>query len=404
MARRSRAQKAPKGSVQFKNTKGRLQLVFSYPVKMKGVVNRKRFYISTGYEDTPVNRYRVGDIVKELQRDIDYGEVDLTLQRYQTEAVKAKAVRTSAEVLTAPNASASFAYDLAELWAQYTEFKRPQCSPSTIAKDFKKHRNHIARLPSGDLGNAVAIRNHLLENLTLDAAKRCLIQINACCDWAVRESLVTENPFSGMTRIRVPKSQQSDEEDINPFSKEERDLIIRVFMDNQYYRFYADFIRFLFFTGARPSEVIALQWKHMMSHAVKFEQAVVVSEEGLVCKEGLKTQAKRLFPINPQLMGILKSVREQAVSTDENALVFPSPRGKFIDQHNFANRAWQKILETCRVTYRKPYQTRHTFISLCVAANVNSTLIARWVGTSSRMIDKHYGASFFGDVDPPELV
>ena len=233
MARQSRAQKAPKGSVQFKNSKGRLQIVFSYPVKVKGVVKRERFYISTGYEDTPVNRYRVGDIVKELQRDIDYGEVDLTLQKYQTEAVKAKAAQTSAQAIATSLTSASFAYNLVELWAQYTEFKRPQCSPSTIAKDFKKHRNHIARLPSQDLGGAVAIRNHLLENLTLDAAKRCLTQINACCDWAVREGLVTENPFSGMTRIRVPKGQ-SDEEDIEPFSKEERDLIIQVFMDNQY--------------------------------------------------------------------------------------------------------------------------------------------------------------------------
>lgn len=403
MARQSKAKKAPKGSVQFKNTKGRLQIVFSYPVKVNGVVKRDRFYISTGYEDTPVNRYRVGDIVKELQRDIDYGEVDLTLERYQTEVVKAKAARAPKASFEVSVTSNQVAHNLGELWVQYTNFKRPQCSPSTIAKDFKRYGNHIADLPSQALGDAVSIRNHLLKSLTLDTARRCLTQINACCDWAVKEGLVTENPFSAMTKIRVPKGR-TEEEDINPFSKEERDLIIQAFEESSYYCCYTNFIRLLFFTGARPSEVIALQWKHMTPQIIRFEQAVVISEGGLVCKEGLKTQAKRLFPVNDQVAEILKSIRAQVDFTDENGLVFPSPRGRFIDQHNFANRGWQRILQNCNVAYRKPYQTRHTFISLCVAANVNSTLIARWVGTSSRMIDKHYGATVFEGVEPPNLM
>jgi len=76
--------KSKKGSVQFKNTKGRLQIVFSYPVELDGEVQRKRFYISTGFDDTPLSRQRVGDTVRAIQRDIDYGEVDLSLQKYQT--------------------------------------------------------------------------------------------------------------------------------------------------------------------------------------------------------------------------------------------------------------------------------------------------------------------------------
>lgn len=81
-----RKPKGKKGSVQFKNTKGRLQIVFSYPVEVDGKVRSKRFYISTGFDDTLVNRQRVGDIVRMVQRDLDYGEVDLTLERYKPRA------------------------------------------------------------------------------------------------------------------------------------------------------------------------------------------------------------------------------------------------------------------------------------------------------------------------------
>lgn len=53
--------------------------------------------------------------------------------------------------------------------------------------------------------------------------------------------------------------------------------------------------------------------------------------------------------------------------------------------------------------YRKNYQTRHTFITMCVEAGINSTVIGRWTGTSAKTIDKHYGATNFTNIQPPSL-
>lgn len=160
-----------------------------------------------------------------------------------------------------PNSSAKNQPNLDELWNRYAQFKKPQISPSTFAKDFTRHRNHIERLPSHSLEDAVLIRDHLLANLTPDAAKRCLTQIKSCCTWAIEEELIEANPFLTM-KIRVPKGLTEDA-DVNPFSKAERDLIIQTFAGDRHYSYYTNYVRFLFFTGARPSEVIALQWKHV---------------------------------------------------------------------------------------------------------------------------------------------
>ena len=127
----------------------------------------------------------------------------------------------------------------------------------------------------------------------------------------------------------------------------------------------------------------------------------MISETGLVRKEGLKTQRKRDFPITPDLQAILDAIKLDQDNPD--ASLFKSPRGRFIDQHNFLNRAWKTILEKCGIEYRKSYQTRHTFISLCVEAGINSTAIGRWTGTSAKMIDKHYGATNFTNLRPPDL-
>lgn len=98
------------------------------------------------------------------------------------------------------------------------------------------------------------------------------------------------------------------EDDINPFSAGERDLIIETFGKNRYYKYYTSLVEFLFMTGARPSKALALQWKHISNdfRTISFEQAVTVSEGGLTIKQGLKTQEKRRFPCNPKVQATLK--------------------------------------------------------------------------------------------------
>lgn len=391
MYAKSSSGKASQGSVELKKYNQQLQIVFSYPVEIEGEMQRKRFYISTGYPDTPENREKVTYLVTTIKKDIEYGQVDLSLEKYKPTAFLT--IVTPIIPIKKPKPQ------LDELWDKYSEFKKPQVSPSTYAKDFSKHRNHIAKLPTRSLDEASAIRDYLLSNLTPNAAKRCLTQFKACCNWALSEGIIEINPFAKM-KIKVPKGL-SEEQDITPFTKEERDLIIRTFANDRYYNHYTNYVRFLFFTGCRPSEAIALKWKYVTKSVIQFRESVVVSEDGLVLKEGLKTQRKRDFPINSEVQAILNEIRPETV--DPESFIFTSPKGKFIDQHNFSTRAWKSILAKCGIPYRKSYQTRHTFISLCVEAHINSTAIGRWTGTSAKMIDNHYGATNFTNLRPPDL-
>lgn len=378
--------RASKGAVSILSSNGRLQLRFNY--------GGKRHYISTGLVDTPVNRKIAEFRGSEIEKDILYERFDPTVEKYKPKS--ALSTVTPVTLIT-PNQKQKPKLD--ELWDKYSEFKKPQVSPSTYAKDFIKHRNHIAKLPTRALDDASAIRDYLLSNLTPDAAKRCLTQIKACCNWAMEEGAIKTNPFALM-KIKLPKGL-SEEQDIKPFSKAERDLIILTFASDRYYSHYTHYVRFLFFTGCRPSEAVGLKWKHITNSVVQFRESVVVSEDGLVSKEGLKTQRKRDFPITSELQAILDEIRPEIVNPE--SLVFSSPKGKFIDHHNFANRAWKPILAKCAIPYRKSYQTRHTFISLCVEAHINSTAIGRWTGTSAKMIDNHYGATNFTNLRPPDL-
>jgi len=74
-------------------------------------------------------------------------------------------------------------------------------------------------------------------------------------------------------------------------------------------------------------------------------------------------------------------------------LVFPSPEGKWIDIHNFRNRAWKTIIDGLDIEYRKLYQTRQTFITQQEALGVEDARLARDCGTSISMIHKHYAGT-----------
>jgi integrase len=399
MYSRDRQGKGSKGSVQFKTTKGRLQIVFSYPIEEDGEIKRKRFYISTGFDDTPLNRQRVGDTVRMIQRDIDYGEVDLSLKKYKPTA-SLSTVSPIPPIFSKPTAKTQL--NLADLWEKYMEFKRPSLSPSTLAKDYSRVARCISvYLPTKAIKDAVRIRDWLVANKTPDASKRMLTQFSACCKWAMKSKLIAENPFKDMAvDVKVPKGDDEDT-DINPFTLEERDRIIAAFKIDRYYKYYAPLIEFLFMTGCRPSEAVALQWQHISAdcRSIRFEQAVVNSETGLVCKKGLKTQKKRTFPANARLAALLASIKP-AHATGETK-VFPSPKGTWIDVHNLTNRGWRSVLSKLEgVEYRKLYQTRHTFITAALETAVtmpdgkikmlDAKDVARLVGTSPKMIYEHY--------------
>ncbi|BDA73792.1 phage integrase [Calothrix sp. PCC 7716] len=373
--------KASKGTVQIKNSNERLQLVFSY--------GGKRHYLSTGFIDIPANRKLAEMKARQIELDILSGHFDPTLAKYKPESVLSTVTPTFTPknkpmIETGPS--------LLDLWEKYTNFKRSSLSPSTIAKDFTNIFRCIDRkLPIKTLDGAVIIRDWLVENKTSYSAKRILTQLSACCDWAVKSQLIKKNPFENMaTDIKVSKGNKEDG-DINPFSQEERDQIIAAFQSNRHYKHYAALIEFLFYTGCRPSEAVALQWKHVAKDfsSIRFEQAVVISESGLTCKQGLKTQKRRIFPINARLAKFLKSIKPSNMTSE--AKVFPSPEGKWIDVHNLAQRAWKTVLSTLsEIEYRKLYQTRHTFITLALDNKMDVKDVAKLVGNSPEIIYRHY--------------
>ena len=150
----------------------------------------------------------------------------------------------------------------------------------------------------------------------------------------------------------------------------------------------------MFATGCRPSEAIALQWKHTSADfkQITFEQVMIGTDRGKQVRQGLKTQEQRRFPSNTSLVALLQSIKPKDAQPE--SLVFPSPEGGYIDLKNSRNRTWKTVLKGLGIEYRKLYQTRHTFITLALeTGKLDAKDLARLVGNSPEVIYRHYAGN-----------
>jgi integrase len=276
-----------------------------------------------------------------------------------------------------PDNNPHFSLSLGELWEKYTLHKAEHLAATTIKKDFGAVRRYINKT-CGDLNQAQKIRAQLLEATTSRSAKKMLMQINACCTWAFDYGLIEYNPFEKL-KIKARKPTAN----IQPFTEEERERIVKAFRETE--SFYAPLIEFLFLTGCRPSEAIALRWRHI---DVALTRITFCEARVYGITKGTKTNKSRIFPINPKLRSLLTAIKPRVTRGDD--LVFPSKNGLGIDEHNLVRRQWNGILEELGITRRPLYNCRHTFISNCLGKGIQIQQVAVWVGNSPRTIWEHY--------------
>lgn len=350
--------KNPKGSVVVCELRGMLRLRLP-----RHLFGGQQKYLYLSLPDTPLNRSAAEKKARAIAADIAFDKFDASLQKYQS------------IITVIPKAQ--YSLSLGELWEKYTVYKSQHLAATTIKKDFAVVARHIQKT-CGDLSQAQKVRMELIELTTIRSAKRSLMQINACCTWAVDFGLIETNPFEKL-KIKARKPPAN----IEPFTEQERDRIIAVFKEKE--SFYASLIEFLFLTGCRPSEAIALRWKHIDTNLTRitFCEAFVYG-----ISKGTKTDKSRIFPINSKLRSFLKAIGPDATNTD--SLVFPSKTGLVIDEHNLGTRLWKPILEDLGIRQRPIYNCRHTFISNCLAKGTQVKQVALWCGNSPRTIWEHY--------------
>lgn len=357
-------------------------------------------YISTKLDNTSDNFKRLQSLAWQIEADIKDDKIADTIQGYYSQFNATPLEKVLKDLVVVP-------LTLSQLWAKYSDYKRSQVKVTTYIHAYtRKYANHIAKLPQ-ELTKAVAIRDILVASTSPKIARSVLMMYSACCKWAVKSGLIEANPFAEMAAdVKLPKSSHN----IDPFSATERDAILAAFKAHPYHRHYHSFVSFLFLTGCRTGEAIALQWRHI-SADLSFITFAESYDPSLKLRLPTKTGAVRRFPINPDLRSLLVSIKPVGACPDE--LVFKTQTGLPIDNSKFTSRVWRGcklgdrrylgilpalVKDGSVASYRCPYNARHTFITMLLEKGVTIPQCAKLVGNSPEVILRHYAGNAINEV------
>ncbi len=357
--------KQPAGSIQVEVLKGRLRLRFRY--------SGKRHVIALGLSDTPTNR----TIAEKRAREI---ELQILLGTFNPEPVRQKTTKP-----------VKFEGDLLGLWQSYTKHRASQIAETTLRLNYRRIELFLTKCSDRSPQGVVAA----LKLLSPYNQNRTLTQLRACCNWAIAEGYLSDNPF----RELLVAARRTKSENIAPFTQAEEEAILEAFRGQHYFHL----VNFLFLTGCRTSEAIGLTWGDVADDysSIVFRSAVVNASGKKIRKE-TKTRKSRTIGTNNKLRELLESLRYGEYQEP----VFPNQSGGLVSARHF-NQVWKRVIMPLAGSgkikkYRPQYQTRHTRITRWLTQGVPVHEVARWVGNSPNIIYTHY-AGYLGDNRIPEL-
>jgi integrase len=331
-----------------------------------------------------------------INSDILMDRFDTTLQNYFPSR---QAVATKIPVVEQLN--------LVNLWERYKIAKKKLVAATTQKGDWPEIDRALAAVSPQCLDLTVAAASlflaELLEKYTGSTTRNVLVYARAANFWAIEEELVSKNFYSRLFKS-IPKSQKSGRSR-KCFERHEIEYILAAFASNEFRSnfsvqmdsHYWGYVKFLALTGFRPEEAIALSWADVKNSEIIVSRAY---SQGIL--KSTKTYEARSFPVNSQLGKLL-----QGLPKTQN-LVFPSVEGSYINQHNFNERYWKRIVKELVASgkvgeYLPTNNLRHSWITWMLRASFDIATVARLAGNKPDTIMKHYLAAQTKDLILPEL-
>lgn len=234
-------------------------------------------------------------------------------------------------------------------------------------------------------------------HITKKTIRNRLIILRRMLDREVEQETIANNPINKIQAIETPAWEdiRNLRTIIDPFELNSVNTIIKAASDS-----IQNFIEVNFFTGLRLGEMYGLAYED-----IDFKEGAVhicrARTAGHLCVPKTKSSI-RTIELLPRALAALERQKEHTFMKPaidcgdfgELHFVFYHPRKDvpWLYDRDFRRLYWIPLLRKAGVRYRYPYQMRHTFASLCLAAGEDLLWVAKQLGhVNTLMVTQHYG-------------
>ncbi len=204
-----------------------------------------------------------------------------------------------------------------------------------------------------------------------------------------RGSNAADNPIGGIENMPLVKKLP------DPMTMDERDKILADLVNHYDPRVHAYF-KWMFSTGMRPEEAIALRWSDIDWNTQVARVQRVRTFKGTE-RDGSKTHQERDVDLVPEALAALQVMKpytfmQKGIVEDQAADIFQNPvTGKaWHDERSQRDNYWRPALKRLGIRWRKAYNTRHTYATMALMVGVPPAYIAAQLGHSIQMLLDKY--------------
>jgi integrase len=215
--------------------------------------------------------------------------------------------------------------------------------------------------------------------------------LQRACEWG----RLASNP-AAIVRKPVPPRKRT----IVPLAPERVEAIRFVLLAGGRIRD-ATLVSVLAYAGLRPGEALALRWAHVRERTLLVEGAV-----SLGSIEGTKTGRTRTVSVLGPLAQDLAELRLHSRRPSAHELLFPGHDDEpwtATAYRNWRRRIYTPAAEAAGIERPRPYDLRHSFVSLLIAEGRSVVDVARQAGHSPTVALDTY-AHVFEEFDPGERI
>lgn len=213
-----------------------------------------------------------------------------------------------------------------------------------------------------------------------------LIPLRGVFDTAIMLKYISENPTDNI------KNKKLQLELPDPFSRDEMEKILNWLKHNSLKTHYL-FYEISFWTGLRPSELIALQWKDIFNDTIYVHKSRVRGVE----KQTTKTKHSRTVLLNQRSKDAINQLDKS------HKYLITTINQEPFNTNEHLRDSFYLALQATNTRKRPSYNTRHTYATMLLMSGANPAFVANQLGHSITTLMSRYARWINSDMDKIEL-